>query len=276
MIGLRNLLLVLEYDGSSYSGWQIQKGKKTIQGTLEKTLSEILQERIRVIASGRTDAGVHAVGQVVNFWTGSPLPEEVIFRVLKARLPADLRPVNLFEVPSGFHARKSAVRKRYTYVVFLEHMPPVFLQNYVYCPGQTGIDVQQVREGSRIFLGAHDFTSFSSPREGNGSAVRTVCSFAVHQKYPFLFFDIEADGFLYHMVRFLVGELLMVGLGRREISDLQRMLAYPSYTYHRFHAPPQGLYLVAVEYPDLNPYHGFVLRDSGFVVPLWRRERIVL
>ncbi|NSW75976.1 MAG: tRNA pseudouridine(38-40) synthase TruA [Candidatus Atribacteria bacterium] len=276
MIGLRNLLLVLEYDGSSYSGWQIQKGKRTVQGVLEAVLSKILEERVRVIASGRTDAGVHAVGQVVNFWTESPLPEEVIFRVLEAHLPEDVRPINLFEVPPDFHARKKVVRKRYTYVVFLEHRLPVFLRNYVYCPGRVDIDIQQIREVSQIFLGTHNFTSFSSPREGNGSAVRTVSTLEVRTKHPFLFFDIEADGFLYHMVRFLVGELLMVGLGRKGVDDLQHMLIHPSYTYRRFHAPPQGLYLVAVEYPGVDPYCGLVLRESGFVVPLWRRIQGVL
>ncbi|MEN3186856.1 MAG: tRNA pseudouridine(38-40) synthase TruA [Atribacterota bacterium] len=271
---MRNLLLALEYDGSSYSGWQIQREKRTVQGILETTLSEILQERVRVIASGRTDAGVHAIGQVVNFRTNSSLPEEVIFRVLKARLFKNIKPINLFEVPFDFHARKSAVRKRYIYVVFMEQMLPVFLRNYVYYLGQIDIDVQQIQEGRQIFLGTHDFTSFSSPREGNGSPIRTIFTLEVRQEHPFLFFDIEADGFLYHMVRFLVGELLMMGLGRKRIDDLYYMLFHPSYSHHRFNAPPHGLYLMSVEYPDVNPYYGFVLRDSGFVVPLWRKTEV--
>ncbi|MGQ9473736.1 MAG: tRNA pseudouridine(38-40) synthase TruA, partial [Candidatus Caldatribacteriaceae bacterium] len=114
---MRNFLLVLEYDGSEYSGWQIQKGKKTIQGTLEKILSDTLGETIKVYASGRTDAGVHALGQVVNFWTISSFYEETILRIIRSQLPKDIKVKNFFEVPPDFHARKDAFWKRYLYVI---------------------------------------------------------------------------------------------------------------------------------------------------------------
>ena len=269
---LRNLLLVLEYDGSSYSGWQVQKGVRTVQGTLERVLSDSLKEKIRVCASGRTDAGVHALGQVANFYTTSSLSTDILFRILKAHLPEDLRVLNLFEVSLDFHARKTAVRKRYLYVACLGDSLPVFLRRYVYSLGRRELDVTRVREGSRIFLGTHDFTSFSSPRERSFSPVRTVFSLEVYLREPFLFFDIQADGFLYHMVRFMVGELLMVGFGKKDIADLEFMLAHPSCTHHRFSAPPEGLYLLEVQYPDVDPYQGLRLKESGFIVPLWVRE----
>ncbi|MGC8777542.1 MAG: tRNA pseudouridine(38-40) synthase TruA [Candidatus Caldatribacteriaceae bacterium] len=269
---MRNLLLVLEYDGSQYSGWQVQKGRRTVQGTLEAILERTLGEPVRVCASGRTDAGVHAVGQVVNFCTDSPLSADILLRILRANLPRDLRAITLFDVFPDFHARKCALRKRYMYVVFMGANPPVFFRHYGCFLGNVDLDVGRMIEGSQIFLGTHDFTAFSSPRGGNSSSVRTVFSFEVSPRGSFLLFDIQASGFLYHMARFLVGELLMVGLGKKTIEDLQSMLIHPSYGYRRFHAPPEGLYLVEVSYPGVNPYKGLRLEERGFVVPFWVGE----
>lgn len=274
-MALRNLLLVLEYDGSQYSGWQRQRDKKTVQETLETILERSLGERVTVHASGRTDAGVHAVGQVVNFHTTSSLPAATILRILRSYFPHDLRAVNLFDVPLSFHARKSALRKRYIYVARLGEDIPAFLRHYVgfvKAPKRI-LDLEEMFIGSRIFLGTHDFTSFSSPRESTSSAVRTIFSFRVSQRDSLFLFDIEANGFLYHMARFLVGELLMVGLKKKSLGDLQEMLYRPSYAYRRFSAPPEGLYLVEVAYPDVNPYQGLILKEHGFVVPLWVEEQ---
>lgn len=272
---LRNLLLVLEYDGSEYSGWQIQKGKRTIQGTLEEILGGALGETIKVYASGRTDAGVHALGQVVNFWTTSSFSEENILQIIRSRLPKNIKVKNLFEVLPDFHARKSASWKRYLYVILLGEYQPVFLRRYVLFCNQTSVDVTSIMEGSRLFLGTHDFTSFSSPR-GKGSTTRTVFSFKISLRGTRLIFDLQANGFLYHMVRFLVGELLMVGLGKKRIEDLRRMLNTPAYNYHRFLVPPQGLYLAQVGYPRLNPYEGLQFIEKDFLVPFWERKEAMI
>ncbi len=268
---MRNLLLVLEYDGLKFAGWQRQKGLKTVQGTLEKLLGEILGEEIQCIGSGRTDALVHAVGQVVNFYTNSSLPEKVIAHILNMRGDSDFRVVNVLEVPLHFHARKHALQKWYRYVLSWGSHLPVFWRGRVAFLGNITLDMQRMMEGSRIFLGTHDFTSFSSPGSTVGSKVRTIFSFDFREKSPFFIsLDIRADGFLYHMVRFLVGELIMLGMGKRTIHELTTMLTHPSHCYPRFNAPPEGLYLVQVAYREVDPYQGLTLEEDGFVVPLWR------
>ncbi|MCS7242054.1 tRNA pseudouridine(38-40) synthase TruA [Candidatus Caldatribacterium sp.] len=267
---MRNILLLLEYDGTRYAGWQRQKDRITVQGVLEATLTTILNHPVTVLSSGRTDAGVHALGQVATFMTERPLDCATLHRALIALLPKDIRVIRVAEVPLGFHPRKSAQRKQYVYAFWCGSCP-VFLRTYVY-PVPQDINWNLVREGAKLFVGCHDFTSFSS--SSLRSSVRTVFSLQVCvQSASLVLLWIEASGFLHHMVRMIFGELLLLGEGRRSLRELEAMLQHPSRTaYRRFNLPPHGLYLVRVEYDGVDPYEGFVLEDVGFVVPVWTKK----
>lgn len=268
---MRNLLLVLEYDGTHYAGWQRQPQKRTIQGTLEEQLASLLRQPVKTLASGRTDAGVHALGQVVTFTTDNPMGRDEMQRALQALLPQDMRVVNVQEVSPDFHPRKSAKKKRYAYALWCGKGCPTFLKKYLY-PLDADLNWDVVRKGVQLFLGQHDFSSFSSPSPR--SSKRTIFSFEFHlQRFPIVTFEVEADGFLYHMVRMIIGELLLLGTGRKSLSDIELMLECPSYReYHRLNLPPQGLYLVEAVYEGINPYEGLRLEDVGFVVPVWVGE----
>ena len=268
---MRNLLLVLEYDGTHYAGWQRQPQRRTIQGVLEEKLTSLLGQPVKVLASGRTDAGVHALGQVVTFTTDNPMSCDKVQKALQALLPQDIRVVNIQEVSLDFHPRKSAKRKRYVYALWYGKGCPAFLRKYLY-PWDVDLNWDVMREGVQLFLGQHDFSSFSSPSPR--SSRRTVFSFEFRfRKPPVVTFEIEADGFLYHMVRMIIGETLLLGMGRKSLSDLELMLEHPSYReYRRLNLPPQGLYLMEVVYEEINPYEGLKLEDAGFVVPVWVRE----
>lgn len=267
---MRNVLLLLEYDGTRYAGWQRQKNAITIQGVLEETLASILNHPVTVLASGRTDAGVHALGQVATFTTESTLSVSSLHRALQSLLPSDIRVLKVEDVPLEFHPRKSAKRKQYMYALF-QGACPAFLRRYVY-PVTEDIDWNLVQEGAKLFLGCHDFRSFSSPSPR--STVRTVFSLDVSVRGESLvLLRIEASGFLHHMARMIFGELLLLGRGKRTLEELKTMLSQPSHTaYRRFNLPPQGLYLVEVTYEGINPYEGFELRDTGFVVPVWVKK----
>jgi len=263
---LRNFLLVLEYDGTRYAGWQRQKDRITVQGVLESSLSSILGHPVTTVASGRTDAGVHALGQVVSFTTEKPVDCKMLHRALQALLPDDMRVLRVQEAPLDFHPRKSAKSKRYVYAVFCGTCP-VFLRGYVYSLRQE-VDWTLVQEGARLFVGRHDFASFSSPSPC--SSVRTVYALDVKLRFPLVLLSIVAEGFLHHMARMIFGELLLLGMGRVSLADLEHMLTYPSHhAYRRLNLPPWGLYLVEVQYERCNPYQGLELEDVGFVVPVW-------
>lgn len=267
---MRNLLLVLEYDGTLYAGWQRQPGRVTVQGVLESVLSSFLGHPVIALASGRTDAGVHALGQVVTFTTEKVIDCRVVYQALQALLPRDMRVVRVQEAPPGFHPRKSATRKRYTYAVWCGPCP-VFLREYVY-PLKVDVDWTLVQEGMRLFVGRYDFASFSSP--SSRSSVRTIFSLNAWFQGPYLvLLDIEAEGFLYHMARMIFGELLLLGMRKKSLEELELMIRNPSYhVYRRFNLPPQGLYLVEVRYEEINPYQDLQLEDVGFVVPVWMEK----
>lgn len=267
---MRNIALLLEYDGTNYAGWQRQKDRATVQGVLEETLSSLLGHPVVAVASGRTDAGVHALGQVVTFTTERSFDCARLKQALQTLLPGDMRVVRVQEVPLEFHPRKSAKKKQYVYAVWCGPCP-VFLRRYVY-PLVRSIDWDLIREGAKLFVGSHDFASFSSPSPR--SSVRTVFSLEVcSQNSPLVLLRIEASGFLHHMARMIFGELLLLGEGKRTLAELEHMLSHPSYTaYRRFALPPQGLYLLRVDYEEVDLYEGLELKDTGFVVPVWTEK----
>jgi tRNA pseudouridine38-40 synthase len=250
---MRTLKLTLAYDGSAYAGWQVQPGQKTIQGVLEAALARITGQPIRAVASGRTDAGVHALGQVVSFRTESRLAAEVFQRALGAELPEDLAVLEAAEMPEGFHALRDALRKRYRYVIHDGPVRDVFRRHYCWQYPYGRLDAQSMRRAAGVLCGTHDFASFQTSGAKRQSSVRTIFDLDVRRGEGglchTLSLEVEADGFLYNMVRTIVGSLVEVGRGARPESWLAGVLAAADRRLAGPTAPPQGLFLVRVDYP---------------------------
>jgi tRNA pseudouridine38-40 synthase len=248
---LRTLKLILAYDGAAYAGWQVQPGQRTLQETLETELAKITGETIRVTASGRTDAGVHALGQVVSFPTQSTLPADVIQRALNAELPEDMVVMESAEAPPGFHAIRDAVRKRYRYVLHDGPMHDVFRRRYAWHYRQR-LDADRMHRAAQCLLGTHDFRSFESAWPQRKSSVRTIFDIPVLRGHcgdeNLIAVEVEADGFLYNMVRAIVGTLIEVGRGSRPESWTAEVLAAQERRAAGMTAPAHGLFLVRVEY----------------------------
>jgi tRNA pseudouridine38-40 synthase len=248
---MRFLKLTLAYDGGAYAGWQLQPGMPTVQGVLEAAIATITGVPTRTIASGRTDAGVHALGQVVSLRTECRLTVEVLRRALNARLPYDVAVLQVAEAPEGFHAIRDARRKRYRYVVHDGPVRDVFRRNYCW---QTFVhlDEEAMAQAAAVLRGKHDFRSFQSAGADRPTSVRTVYDVLVRRcerpEQDLVVVEIEADGFLYNMVRSIVGSLAEVGRGARATSWLERVLLAADRRAAGPTAPPQGLFLVNVVY----------------------------
>ena len=273
---MRTLKLTIAYDGTAYAGWQLQPDKPTVQGTLENAIAKVTGQHVRILASGRTDAGVHALGQVVGFRTDSALPPEVLLRAINANLPHDVAVLDVAEAPDGFHPICHAVRKRYRYMIHDGPVRDVFCRHFAWHYVYGRLDADAMRRAAAALLGTHDFSSFESSGAERKTSVRTVFDLSVErgragdgrgssiaglaignaalsgavQPDDFIIIEIEADGFLYNMVRAIVGTLVEVGRGSQPESwpaevlrAVDRRLAGPT-------APPQGLCLVRVEYPS--------------------------
>jgi tRNA pseudouridine38-40 synthase len=248
---MRTFKLTLAYDGTNYSGWQIQPGRVTLQETLERALAKITGDAIRVTASGRTDAGVHARGQVVSFRGETQLTPEVLHRALNAELPHDMAVVALEEEEADFHATGRAVRKRYEYVLCDGPARDVFGRHFAWhCRGR--LDAEAMHRAAQALQGTHDFSSFETAGSPRETSVRTVFLIGVERGEGSgadrLTFFIEADGFLYNMVRTIVGTLVEVGRGTQDEAWLQRVLAARDRGAAGQTAPPQGLFLARVDY----------------------------
>lgn len=247
---MRNLKLEIEYDGTNYCGWQIQnrnKTKSSIQETLEKTLRKILQEKIKLIASGRTDAGVHAQAQVANFKTNSSISLTKLQRALNGLLPDDLVITNIEEAGLGFHSRFDAKSKVYRYTILNRAYPCAHLRNSVYFY-PLPLNVKLMQNESKVLLGKHNFRSFRSAGSQERNPVRTIKKLKISQDNPFIYIDIEADGFLYNMVRNIVGTLIEVGRGKFKKSKLRAILFSRNRSLAGPTLPARGLCLMKVNY----------------------------
>jgi tRNA pseudouridine38-40 synthase len=248
---MRTLKLTLAYDGTNYSGWQTQPGRATLQETFERALRRVIGEDIRVIASGRTDAGVHALGQVVGFQCNSTLDPQTLKRALNSELPPDISVLEATEAPEGFHAIVGARRKRYRYELCDGPIRDVFARSYVWhC--YTPLDDKAMHRAGQALVGTHDFASFQTSGSPRETSVRTVFELCVVRGQGDLAdrvtLEIEADGFLYNMVRAIVGTLVEVGQGRRDEAWPAEVLAARNRQAAGRTAPPQGLFLVRVDY----------------------------
>ena len=247
-----NIRITLEYDGSRYDGWQKQGNTdNTIQGKLENVLFRMSGEEIEVHGSGRTDAGVHARGQVANFHINAEIcPDgESAREYLNRYLPDDIRVLSAKIVPERFHSRLSATSKTYGYYVETGDKKNVFERKYVYGCGKK-LDVKAMRQAAEFLIGEHDFKSFCCVRTQAESTVRTIYSLEVLQEGSEIIIRIKGNGFLYNMVRIITGTLIQVGKGRFKPEYVKQMLEAKDRTVAGQTAPPQGLTLVGIEYVD--------------------------
>jgi tRNA pseudouridine38-40 synthase len=244
---MRNIKLTLAYDGTDYSGWQTQPGFRTVQETLEEAIAAVTGEPVRVNASGRTDTGVHALGQVVNFYTNTRHPPEVLLRAVNAHLPPDIVVSEAAEVAQAFDANRDAKRKLYRYVI---HDGPVrnpFLRRYCY-HSRHRLDAAAMSQAAEPLRGRHDFHSFETDWPNRMSSVRTISHLTVNRLADWIWLDVEADGFLYNMVRAIAGTLINVGRGYWPASQVAQILQAEDRRAAGPTAPAQGLFLMRVTY----------------------------
>ncbi len=247
MPNMRNLKIILAYDGAGFMGWQIQPGVRTVQETLESALENIFGHAVRVHASGRTDTGVHALGQVVHVHTSSPIPTSGLLRALNSKLPGEISILSVEDVDLNFHARFMAKSKKYVYIIDTSPFFSPFLARYAVHVKEP-LDVSAMKLSAAYLKGEHDFTSFM----GAGSSVKTtqrkILESEVFSHGERVFFYIHGSGFLRHMVRNIAGTLLLIGNGTRPPEDMVAILQKKDRACAGPTAPPQGLYLVGVDY----------------------------
>ena len=244
---MRNIRLDLCYDGTRYSGWQRQKvHDNTIQGKIETALSRILDEPIEISASGRTDTGVHARGQVANFHTGSDMDCGEILALLRKYLPEDIGVYSCREVSPRFHARLNALEKTYQYRLWNSAGPCVFERRFV-AEYPEALDVQAMDAAAQLLLGTHDFSAFCANKKMKKSTVRTIKAFRVERAGEEIRFTVTGNGFLHNMVRILVGTLIEVGRGERSAGTIPDLFGGRREDAG-FLAPGKGLCLMEVRY----------------------------
>ena len=250
---MRNLKLTVSYDGAEFSGWQVQPDATTVQGTLASAIGRITGEKVLPQGSGRTDAGVHALAQVMTFVTESSVPTGNFLKALNDILPASVRVQQVEEAPAEFHARHSAKAKTYRYRIYRESVCPPFLARYVW-HFPYPLDEEAMGRAASLVVGEHDFTSFAAvdPERGREDApvsnVRKIFSSAWERVGDELVYTVRGSGFLHHMVRNLVGTFILVGKGTLQAQDVTRILRARNRSAAGATAPATGLYLVVVEY----------------------------
>ena len=250
---MRNFKVILAYDGSEFSGWQVQPGAATIQGTLASAIGRITGEKVLPQGSGRTDAGVHALAQVATFALESSIPAENLRAALNDILPASIRVLDVEEAAADFHARKSARAKTYRYRIFRGAICPPFLARYVWHYPYR-LDEEAMVQAAALVVGKHDFTSFAAvdPERGRedvpASNIREIFVSTWERHGKELVYTVRGGGFLHHMVRNLVGTFLLVGKGSLKSEDITKILNARNRSAAGATAPASGLFLVEVEY----------------------------
>jgi len=246
---VRNLKLLITYDGTDFSGWQRQPDRRTVQQLLEEAIGRLTGVEPPTNASGRTDAGVHALGQVVHFYTASAQPAAVFVKALNAILPPDIRVKGAWDVPQAFHSTLDAKSKRYRYVIDNQPIADPFrlrTSYHVYLP----LDAPAMHRAAQHLKGRHDFHSFETNWPNRTSSVRTISDIAVARSGDDVTIEVEADGFLYNMVRTIAGTLIQVGIGRWPEARVREALLAEDRQAAGPTAPPQGLFLLRVHYGD--------------------------
>lgn len=253
---MRNVLLTIEYDGTNFAGWQRQKEARTVQGEIENALEKLIGKRIEIAGTSRTDAGVHAMGQRASFTLDDGgIPTENIVRALNDILAfdkmeglGDIRILKAEEMPEDFHARYSSKGKRYIYKIYNEKEKSPFRRTLFYQITDE-LDVKAMKDAAKYIVGTHDFKSFeTSGSTVHETTVRTIYSLDISKEENLITISISGDGFLYNMVRIIVGTLVEVGLHKKDPKDLEEIINVKDRSAAGHTAPPQGLYLDEVFY----------------------------
>lgn len=247
--GMRNLKLTISYDGGDFHGWQVQPNRRTVQGEVEAALSVIEESPVKIHGSGRTDAGVHALGQVASVELANRIPLEKLPFAVNYRLPPAIRVLSAEEVPPDFHARHSAIAKTYEYRLWRGQICPPFIRRYVWHMPYP-LDEEAMRRAAPLFEGERDFRSLvTNGGQSMECTVRTIFSSTLQREGDQLTYRVRGSGFLYNMVRNIVGTILQVGRGNNSVDDIERILEARDRSLAGPTAPAVGLFLVSVEYP---------------------------
>ncbi|RKD34146.1 tRNA pseudouridine(38-40) synthase TruA [Thermohalobacter berrensis] len=249
---MRNIKLTIEYDGTRYCGWQIQPDNITIQEELEKAITKITKEKIKLIGSGRTDSGVHARGQVANFYTKSRVPAQKFKLAINSLLPKDIAVLESEEVEKDFHARFSAKGKEYKYLIYNNKIRSPLLRNYTYHVPYS-LNVEKMKKAATHIIGTHDFKAFMSSGSSVKDTVRTIHSLSIEERPENIIeIRIKGNGFLYNMVRIITGTLIEVGTDKIPVDDISEIINSQNRSKAGHTAPPQGLYLERVFYRETS------------------------
>lgn len=245
---MKNYKITIQYDGTRYKGWQVQKSTDmTIQGKIQAVLSEMTGQEIEVIGSGRTDAGVHASGQVANFHVPEHFIAQEILDYLNHYLPMDIAVLDIEEVDERFHARYNAVSKAYMYRIHTSRVPNVFERKYMYTYTET-LDVNKMKMAANYMLGTHDFVAFCGNKKMKKSTVRTVMDIVIEELEEEIRISYTGDGFLQNMIRIMTGTLIEVGNGTKQPEDILSILESKVRENAGYTVPPEGLILKQVQY----------------------------
>jgi tRNA pseudouridine38-40 synthase len=246
---LRTLRLILEYDGTNFAGWQVQRGKRTVQGEVAKAVQRVTGERLTVHGAGRTDAGVHAEGQSAHIVTRTRISAERLSHALNAHLPPDIAVLRVDEAPGGFHAQFHAVGKTYRYRVLQRPVRSALRRDRAYL-FRSPLDLDRMRGAAARLTGTHDFRAFCTEASTRGRTERRIDRLDVRREGDEVVFEVDGNGFLYNMVRTIVGTLLWVGIGKLTPDDVSAILASKDRRRAGQVIPAQGLTLVEVRYAD--------------------------
>ncbi len=247
---MRNIKLLIEYDGKDFNGWQKQPNKLNIQGEIERAIEEVTGEKVDLIASGRTDAGVHALGQVANFKIEKDIPIEKIPYALNSKLKKSIRIKEAEEVPEKFHSRYTCKKKTYRYVINNSIQGTAIYRNLQYHFPEK-LDEDKMNEAAKYLIGEHDFKSFKASGTSSKSSVRTIFDAKVIREGELVTIELTGNGFLYNMVRIIAGTLIDVGTYKIEPIDVKNIIDAKDRLKAGKTLPPTGLYLVKVEYEDI-------------------------
>ena len=246
---MRNIKLTIEYDGKDFNGWQKQPNKLNIQGEIERAIENVTGEKVELIASGRTDAGVHALGQVANFKTNSKMAIEKIPIAINSQVKKSIRIKNAEEVDENFHSRFNCKRKTYRYVIDNSKYGTAIYRNISYHM-PIKLNVEEMKKAIKYFEGKHDFKAFKSSGTSSKSSVRTIYSAQILVEGDNIGIDLTGNGFLYNMVRIIAGTLVDVGLGKIKAEDIPKIIEGKDRTKAGKTLPPQGLMLIKVDYEE--------------------------
>lgn len=244
---MRNIKILIAYDGTAYHGWQNQLKRATIQETIENALRVVMKQKVDLTGSGRTDSGVHALGQVANFKADTKIPEDKIKIALNANLPADIRILDSVDVSMDFNARFNALDKTYMYQIYNDKVSNPFYSRYSYFVPQI-LDVGKMEEALELIVGTHDFKGFMASGSQTKTTVRTVYDAYLIKEGNLIKIYIKGNGFLYNMVRIIAGTLIDIGKGLKDSSCIERALIEKDRTVLGQTAAPEGLFLINVNY----------------------------